>query len=296
MFALSAHAASARGAHAPFAPPRPSAQAGVQAAAPSTPPQPAAAEEKWERYTFKGEEFSAELPAMPFDYESWWSVGMRERERRRDFGLYSGGVVYSITSYDKPHSRDSLDRFASYSWSAGLKRVRDLKLGGFDGREYEFVREGLLLRARVFHAKRHAYLIRAITRGDDDARVARFLDSLALGDAPPGQIISEPPTQTHAPEEVYKPSEVERKAVIVFKPEPWFTDEARDSGVRGTVRLSAVLGGDGRVRDISVVKSLPYGMTDVTVDAARHMLFFPAWKDGRAVSQYVTLEYAFNVY
>jgi TonB family protein len=297
MFVLLTHAAFAfaHDTRAALTPPQSSAQAGIQTAAQSPSPQSTAAEEKWERYTFEGEEFSVELPAMPFDFESWWSVGLRDRESMRDFGVYSGGVVYAITSYDNARSGDSLDRFASYSWSAGLKRVRDLKLGGFDGREYEF-REGLLLRARVFRTKRHAYLIRAMTDGTDDPRVARFLDSFTLGNAPSGRPIRETPTPTHAPDEVYKPSEVVRKAVIVFKPEPWYTEEARNNNVRGTIRLRAVLAGDGRVKDISVVKSLPYGMTDVAVNAARHILFFPAEKGGQKVSQYATLEYNFNIY
>jgi hypothetical protein len=32
------------------------------------------------------------------------------------------------------------------------------------------------------------------------------------------------------------------------------------------------------------------------MQAARHILFFPAEKDGRKVPQYVVLEYNFNIY
>jgi len=83
---------------------------------------------------------------------------------------------------------------------------------------------------------------------------------------------------------------------VVFKPPPGFTEEARLDEVTGVVRLRAVLTADGKVTNVSVVKGLPQGLTEKASDAARHILFFPAFKDGRAVSQWVTLEYNFNIY
>jgi hypothetical protein len=50
------------------------------------------------------------------------------------------------------------------------------------------------------------------------------------------------------------------------------------------------------VTNLSIVKGLPDGLTDKALDAARHMLFFPAEKDGRSVSQYAVLEYNFIIY
>jgi TonB family protein len=95
---------------------------------------------------------------------------------------------------------------------------------------------------------------------------------------------------------IYRVSEVEVRATILSKPEPGFTEEARRNNVSGTVRLRAVLSADGRVRNIAVVRSLPDGLTELCIRAARRMRFTPAFKDGHAVSQYVTLEYNFNVY
>ncbi|HKG16002.1 MAG TPA: energy transducer TonB [Pyrinomonadaceae bacterium] len=57
-----------------------------------------------------------------------------------------------------------------------------------------------------------------------------------------------------------------------------------------------MLAADGRVRNIAVVRSLPDGLTEMSVRAARKIKFKPAFKDGHAVSQYVTLEYNFNIY
>jgi TonB family protein len=299
----------------PRADARPRAGVSRQPAAQSSSQTPApAGVEAWERYTFPGEEFSVELPGTPFDFESGRVVSYKETETMRTFGLYSDGVVYVVTSYDNPRRSESFERFAGYHWGGrGIKFVRELKLGGFEGREYQSS-GAFNSRSRVFRAKRHAYLVCAMTYGAaDDPRAARFLDSFALGPKPSGRAIYEPPPPPliippkpeggeGAPPPMraqvgpYTHKEVSRRAVIVFKPEPSYTEDARRNGVSGAIRIRAVLAGDGAVRNVSVVTQLPYGLTEKAVNAARHLLFFPAEKDGVKVSQYVTLEYNFNIY
>lgn len=92
---------------------------------------------------------------------------------------------------------------------------------------------------------------------------------------------------------VYAHGEVTRRARITRKPDPGFTEEARANNVHGVARLTAVLCRTGRVTDIKVWQGLPHGMTEQVVGAARRMKFEPAVKDGRKVSQMVTLEYNF---
>ena len=94
----------------------------------------------------------------------------------------------------------------------------------------------------------------------------------------------------------FKQNEVTKKALITFKPEPGFTESARRFEVTGVVRLRAILYKTGEVTNVSVVKSLPHGLTEQSVEAARRIRFEPAQKDGRAVSQYVVLEYNFLIY
>jgi TonB family protein len=94
----------------------------------------------------------------------------------------------------------------------------------------------------------------------------------------------------------FRQAEVTRKAIITFKPEPGFTEDARKNNVTGVVRLRAILHASGSVSDISVVKGLPDGLTEKAIAAARQIRFTPAEKDGHAVSQYIVLEYNFNIY
>ena len=94
----------------------------------------------------------------------------------------------------------------------------------------------------------------------------------------------------------FQASQVTAKAAILSKPEPGFTEEARKNNVTGLVRLRAVLSSGGAVTNISVIKGLPDGLTEKAISAARNIKFRPAQKDGRTVSQWVTLEYNFNIY
>jgi TonB family protein len=90
--------------------------------------------------------------------------------------------------------------------------------------------------------------------------------------------------------------EVDRKAVIISKPEPPYTEEARKAAASGTVTLRVLLGANGAVLQITPLTRLPYGLTEQAVAAARKLRFTPAQKDGRNVAQWVQLQYDFNLY
>ncbi|HEV7902477.1 MAG TPA: energy transducer TonB [Pyrinomonadaceae bacterium] len=94
----------------------------------------------------------------------------------------------------------------------------------------------------------------------------------------------------------FRVNEVTRKASITSKPEPLYTEEARKNQVTGTVRLRLVLSASGQVTGITPLTKLPDGLTEKAIEAARRIAFIPAEKDGRKVSQYVTIEYNFNIY
>ena len=95
---------------------------------------------------------------------------------------------------------------------------------------------------------------------------------------------------------VFSQTDITTKAVILAKPDPGFTQEARENNVVGVVRLRAVLAADGTVKHILVVKPLSDGLMERAVQAARSIRFRPATINGVPVSQYITLEYHFSVY
>jgi TonB family protein len=94
----------------------------------------------------------------------------------------------------------------------------------------------------------------------------------------------------------FRANEVTKRALTTYKPEPGFTEEARQNGAEGVVRFRVVLTAGGEVTNMSVVKGLPDGLTERAIAAARQIRFTPAEKDGRKVSQYAVLEYYFTIH
>src|SRR5207244_4335254 len=72
---------------------------------------------------------------------------------------------------------------------------------------------------------------------------------------------------------IYKGNEVTTKARVLAKPEPSYTDAAREHQVTGTVVLRAIFAEDGKVRAIIPLRRLSYGLTAAAIRAARAIRF-----------------------
>lgn len=102
--------------------------------------------------------------------------------------------------------------------------------------------------------------------------------------------------KTPATDRLWFSDEVNTMVRVLTKPEPAYTNEARNTGVRGIVILRAVFAADGTVRHILTLSSLPHGLTEQAIKAARRIQFVPATVNGMPVSMAVQLEYNFNLY
>ena len=98
------------------------------------------------------------------------------------------------------------------------------------------------------------------------------------------------------PNKIYSGSQVTSKARVLEKPEPTYTEAARKNQITGTVVLRAVFSSSGQVTNIHAVNGLPDGLTERAIAAAKQIRFVPATKDGRPVSQWMELQYNFNLY
>ena len=95
---------------------------------------------------------------------------------------------------------------------------------------------------------------------------------------------------------IFRPTEVEQRARLISKPEPQYSEEARRNQITGTVMLRVVFSRTGQVEQIRAIQTLPFGLTERAIAAARGIKFAPAMKGGRPVSTYMQLEYNFNLY
>lgn len=96
--------------------------------------------------------------------------------------------------------------------------------------------------------------------------------------------------------DVFSGKSIDVKARVLSKPEPSYTEFARQLQVKGTVVLRCMFSSDGTIKYLLVIQGLPGGLTEKALAAAKKIKFVPATKDGRPVSMYIQLEYNFNLY
>jgi TonB family protein len=94
---------------------------------------------------------------------------------------------------------------------------------------------------------------------------------------------------------VYHPREVDVKAKIRNAAET-APGSSNDCPVKGWVSLRVVLHKSGEVTEVVLIRRMNCSYDERVVEAARKLKFTPAMKDGRAVSQYLRIEYRLNIY
>ncbi|MDQ5844316.1 MAG: energy transducer TonB [Acidobacteriota bacterium] len=96
-------------------------------------------------------------------------------------------------------------------------------------------------------------------------------------------------------ERMFTSKQVDIRVIIISKPQPSYTKEARRNRIQGFVSLKVLLSANGQVSRIRIVKGLPAGLTESAIRAACKIKFKPAMKDGENVSQWVIAEYIFRL-
>jgi TonB family protein len=85
------------------------------------------------------------------------------------------------------------------------------------------------------------------------------------------------------------------RPVPLNRPRPNYTDRARAEKVTGAVRVRVLVGVDGQVKMVRVIRGLPAGLTQQALLAVYQMEFKPAMKDGNPVEFWVPVEIEFQL-
>ena len=95
---------------------------------------------------------------------------------------------------------------------------------------------------------------------------------------------------------VLRQSAVETKAHLVTIFEAKSNDYAQAHDVAGMEELHAVVGADGKVRDVVISQPIGFGLDENAVDSIRKATFEPAMKDGKPVPVELDLVVQFHIY
>lgn len=258
--------------------------------------------ETWKRYTVAGEKFSVKLPTLPAMTSGKHLIyHLRKTQVVRRIGVYADGVVYTIDVYENTE-RLSLADFISKQnersrWELATERT--IVLNDVAGKEYKSNDEILPATVRFFATRNRLYQFVASGAAVDDVGVKQFFSSIALGSKSEGTEVSDGPGrpfEPDGPEETFSGKELDRKVRLAMKPEPTYTESARQGQITGTVVLRVVFSASGSVVNIEVRSGLPYGLTENAIVAARKIKFHPGIKNGKPVATRMQLEYNFNLY
>ena len=83
--------------------------------------------------------------------------------------------------------------------------------------------------------------------------------------------------------------------VVIDRSEPSYTEAARKARVQGIVVVEAIIGKDGRVQDVKVVKPLPMGLAEQAEAAVKRWRFKPGTLNGQPVATIFNLTVNFKL-
>jgi TonB family protein len=269
--------------------------------------------EKWERYTGKDEKFTVSLPAQPsaaITYRMVRVIDFTNEKHYRGtlYTAYREGVAYLIYSF--PRSSEPLQQFVG-EFSSRYERIvkflseRDVTTSNSAGKRYAIKYRDVDGVVDFYVTDKHAYILEVVGADETHPSVSRFLESFALNDRDASAVEVTPNSKKRSKAQadnsqdtgpIFTAREVTRKSVLIYRPEPQYTEAARRNRVSGTIVLKAVLSSSGKVANIEVERSLPSGLDEKAIEAASQIVFIPAMKDGKFVSQSVIIEYNFSVY
>ena len=80
-------------------------------------------------------------------------------------------------------------------------------------------------------------------------------------------------------------------------PDPLYSDEARNTKIQGSVLLSVLVGADGRVHDIHILRGIGMGLDENAIQTVRSWQFIPATDSAHhPIASWIKVETMFRLY
>ena len=187
--------------------------------------------------------------------------GLPVRKAANSYAAYQDGVVYLLIYFANPKNEERLEFFldqqlkmselrnaevlTTNETSENGRRILTYQFNKYDFRK-SFSYPGTL---KLVGDKDRTFALLAIGKDQTDASVTQFLQSLEIADKPNGVDVG---AGAGNASDVNEPADTivaantaSRKAMIIIKPEPHYTEAARRKKLQGSVTLRAVLSASG---------------------------------------------------
>ncbi len=87
-----------------------------------------------------------------------------------------------------------------------------------------------------------------------------------------------------------------KKLNVISKPQPVYTQKARRNRTTGNIEIAVEFGADGKIGFAFPFETLPDGLNQSAIDAAKGIKFEPAEIDGKPVTVVMVLMYGFSTF
>lgn len=284
---------------------------------------------KWIRVQSDNGEFSVEIP-VEYDFyadKDGFLVSDQSQSypltEMRMLNSFREKTLLSFETYKTNRSKDIADIFIDRDKKNGEKS--EIKLGELKIKQILIQKDGLYAVRRFLTSKTHLYVLTAASRNGETVALKRFLDSITFSTADTNltqtQINETKPTSILFSElkvsqlEIDQNPEPLKKSIaknskpstpikdensvpitIIVKPNPSYTNAARQSGETGVVRIRMTFSKNGSVTKIGFLSTLKGGLLRQVVFAAIRIKLLPAEKEDKAIAVTKIIDYEFHRY
>lgn len=131
----------------------------------------------------------------------------------------------------------------------------------------------------------------AAASGPAGPALGGLLPGIVTPPPPPTQIVKSPPPPPSAPVRV---GSGVQSAKLVFGPKPAYPPLARTARIEGTVRIQAVIGRDGAIRNLQLISGPPL-LVAVAMEAVKQWHYKPTLLNGEPVEVITVIDVNFTL-
>ena len=288
---------------------------------------------QWDRIEIAGGELSLEMPANPVYFYDKLGFRLSHPDKSYNFPemkvltAAADNTIMTVEIYDVSDPKGCLKDLVKIDRIEGTKTTSSpdgFNIYEVEQTEFRVPRADPVEIFRVtkyISSKTRLYVITTANRGPKSATAEKFLSSVRLNKEKAAPVAGEkvvsitdltpvtmeqmtydarevqpedllPKPATPKPDAVKNPTPL----LILTKPQPTYTEPARNNLLSGNMRMRITLSKKGNISKVLILTALPDGLSRNSFFAAMRVKFIPEENEGKPVTISKTVEYGFMIF
>lgn len=226
-------------------------------------------------------------------------------EKQLRIARYINGVVLLMEYYQG----NGKDIYKTLKEREKVTLEKEGEANGFQFTHFFVKDEKSYQKTHFYYSKKGLYLLRAISKTENDKISKGFFESVRLVNEKNAIAPNAPQDakSTSLPKIIEQDTprlddslaidskEADRKPLILDQALPKFSFDMRQGMSNVRVRLKVLYSSSGKVSDVKVLEISSKSLEREVVETAKRAIFIPAEKDGKLISTYQIVEFSFGV-